>query len=141
MQRIMPASVIAQYTVTCVQDFHTQADSLKAVKHLAGPPAEIPSSLAGAVRTGKRTLVLVGGLLLGALVLYVMWPQGSGFNYGFDGVEETEHFVTVSGTQVRHPQPFISKGSLSTFTLYLKACKLHAIRVSALSLFEFLSFP
>lgn len=86
-----------------VQDFYTQADSLKAAKHMAPPPPEIPSSLAAAVRNGKRTLVLVGGLLLGALIFYVLWPSGSGFNYGFDGVEETEHFVTVSGTQVTIP--------------------------------------
>ncbi|BDA41827.1 Mannan endo-1,4-beta-mannosidase 4 [Coccomyxa sp. Obi] len=80
-------------------DFYTQADSVRAGKaHLAGPPAELPPSLAAAVRSGKRTLVLVGGLLLGCLVLYVMWPR-SGYGYGYDGVEETEHFVSVSGTQ------------------------------------------
>ncbi len=67
--------------------------------HLAGPPAELPPSLAAAVRSGRRTMVLVGGLLLGCLVLYVMWPR-NGYGYGYDGVEETEHFVSVSGTQV-----------------------------------------
>lgn len=87
-----------------VQDFYMQADSLKAGKaHLAGPAPEMPSSLSAAVRSGKRMLVLTGALLLGCLVLYVMWPRGAGFNYGYDGVEETEHFVTVSGTQVSLP--------------------------------------
>lgn len=68
--------------------------------HLAGPPAELPPSLAAAVRSGKRSLALAGGLLLGCLVLYVMWPRGTGYGYGYDGVEETEHFVSVTGTQV-----------------------------------------
>jgi len=91
-----------------VQDFYTQADSLKAGKaHLAGPAPEMPSSLSAAVRSGKRMLVLTGGLLLGCLVLYVMWPRGAGFNYGYEGVEETEHFVTVSGTQVSLPPTLV----------------------------------
>ena len=79
------------------QDFYTQADAAKAAKSFSGS-AEAPSTLAGAVKSGKRSVVLVGGALLGLLILYVMWPSGS--SYGYDGVEETEHFVSVSGTQV-----------------------------------------
>jgi hypothetical protein len=81
----------------CVQDFYTQADAAKAAKGFSNS-SESPASLAGAVKSGKRTVVLVGGALLGLLILYVMWPSGG--SYGYDGVEETEHFVTVSGTQV-----------------------------------------
>ena len=84
----------------CVQDFYTQADAVKAAKGSSGS-SEAPASLAGAVKNGKRTVVLVGGALLGLLILYVMWPAGS--SYGYEGVEETEHFVSVSGTQVWAP--------------------------------------
>jgi hypothetical protein len=70
---------------------------------MAAPPPEVPSSLAAAVRSGKRTLVLLGGVLLGCLMLYVLWPRGTGFNFAYDGAEEADHFVTVSGTQVRNP--------------------------------------
>lgn len=80
-----------------MQDFYTQADAVKAAKGFSGS-SEVPSSLAGAVKNGKRSVVLVGGALLGLLILYVMWPAGS--SYGYEGVEETEHFVSVSGTQV-----------------------------------------
>ncbi len=80
-----------------LQDFYTQADAVKAAKSFSGS-AEAPSTLAGVVKSGKRSVVLVGGALLGLLILYVMWPSGS--SYGYDGVEETEHFVSVSGTQV-----------------------------------------
>ncbi len=79
------------------QDFYTQADAVKAAKGFSGS-SEAPATLAGAVKSGKRSVVLVGGALLGLLILYVMWPSGS--SYGYDGVEETEHFVSVSGTQV-----------------------------------------
>ena len=84
------------------QDFYTQVDAAKAAKGFSGS-SEAPSSLAGIVKTGKRTVVLVGAGLLGLLVLYVMWPSGS--SYGYDGVEETEHFISVSGTQVLLWQP------------------------------------
>ena len=80
------------------QDFYTQVDAAKAAKGFSGS-SEAPSSLAGVVKNGKRTVVLVGSGLLGLLILYVMWPSGS--SYGYDGVEETEHFISVSGTQVR----------------------------------------
>ena len=87
-----------------VQDFYTQADSMKAASTLRRrqPDAAMPGGLAGAVRSGKRILIMAGGLSLLLLALYVMWPRVSGLGYGYDGVEETEHFVTVSGTQVRH---------------------------------------
>ena len=70
---------------------------------LAPPPpdAAMPGGLAGAARGAKRILVMAGGAALVLLALYVMWPRVRGFGYGYDGVEETEHFVTVSGTQVR----------------------------------------
>ena len=98
--------------MTCVlplQDFYTQADSMKAAKLYApvsASEAAAPSSLASAVRSGKRAIIIVGGLSLALLAAYVLWPRGSlsGFGYGYDGVEETEHFVTVSGTQV-HRRP------------------------------------
>ena len=80
-----------------LQDFYTQADAVKAAKGFSGS-SEAPATLAGAVKSGKRSVVLVGGALLGLLMLYVLWPRGS--SYGYDGVEETEHFVSVSGTQV-----------------------------------------
>lgn len=80
------------------QDFYTQVDAAKAAKGFSGS-SEAPSSLAGAVKNGKRTVVLVGAGLLGLLILYVMWPSGS--SYGYDGAEETEHFISVSGTQVQ----------------------------------------
>ena len=83
-----------------MQDFYTQADAVKAAKGSSGS-SEAPASLAGAVKNGKRTVVLVGGALLGLLILYVMWPAGR--SYGYEGVEETEHFVSVSGTQVWPP--------------------------------------
>ena len=76
---------------------------MKAAKHFAPPPpdAAMPGGLAGAARGAKRILVMAGGAALVLLALYVMWPRVRGFGYGYDGVEETEHFVTVSGTQVR----------------------------------------
>ena len=88
--------------VLSAQDFYTQVDAAKAAKGFSGS-SETPSSLAGAVKNGKRTVVLVGAGLLGLLILYVMWPSGS--SYGYDGVEETEHFISVSGTQVRMQRP------------------------------------
>ena len=86
--------------IRLAQDFYTQVDAAKAAKGFSGS-SETSSSLAGAVKNGKRTVVLVGAGLLGLLILYVMWPSGS--SYGYDGVEETEHFISVSGTQVRLP--------------------------------------
>lgn len=85
------------------QDFYTQADSMKAAKHFAPPPpdAAMAGGLAGAARSGKRILVMAGGVSLLLLALYVMWPRVSGVGHGYAAVEETEHFVTVSGTQVR----------------------------------------
>lgn len=88
----------------CEQDFYTQADAAKAAKGFSNS-SEPPAGLAGAVKSVKRTVVLVGGALLGLLILYVMWPSGG--SYGYDGVEETEHFVTVSGTQVCFSLPAV----------------------------------
>ncbi|CAK0746787.1 hypothetical protein CVIRNUC_001718 [Coccomyxa viridis] len=89
-------------------DFYTQVDAAKAAKGFSGS-SEAPSSLAGAVKNGKRTVVLVGAGLLGLLILYVMWPSGS--SYGYDGAEETEHFISVSGTQFEMEcRPFYVSG-------------------------------
>ena len=87
------------------QDFYTQVDAAKAAKGFSGS-SETPSSLAGAVKNGKRTVVLAGAGLLGLLILYVMWPSGG--SYGYDGAEETEHFISVSGTQVRLQRPIVA---------------------------------
>ena len=92
------ACMLSLQGMMLAQDFYTQVDAAKAAKGFSGS-SEAPSSLAGAVKNGKRTVVLVGAGLLGLLILYVMWPSGS--SYGYDGAEETEHFISVTGTQVQ----------------------------------------
>ena len=107
---------------------------MKAAKGSSGS-SEAPASLAGAVKSGKRTVVLEGGALLGLLILYVMWPAGS--SYGYEGVEETEHFVSVSGTQVWAPiNTTLHSNSILlpildvTLAVYTEACGLCCLHSS-----------